>query len=81
MDQETLWREYAALPDEARRRVDEFIVTLAARYANEQEQMTRDRRPLAEEPFVGMWRDRDEMADSTAWVRSIREGEWTRRDG
>ncbi|PSB13151.1 hypothetical protein C7B61_21440 [filamentous cyanobacterium CCP1] len=29
------------------------------------------------EPFVGMWQDRDEMADSTAWVRTIRQQHWT----
>lgn len=25
-----------------------------------------------DEPFVGMWKDRQDMEDSTAWVRSIR---------
>jgi hypothetical protein len=31
---------------------------------------------LQDEPFVGMWRDREEMADSTKWVRSIRQQHW-----
>ena len=26
--------------------------------------------------FVGMWKDRDDMADSAAWVRQRREAEW-----
>ena len=29
-------------------------------------------------PFFGMWADRDEMQDSVAWVREMREG-WQRR--
>jgi AbrB family looped-hinge helix DNA binding protein len=37
------------------------------------------RRPLKEEPFVGMWRDRDDMANSSDWVRETRRREWTRR--
>jgi AbrB family looped-hinge helix DNA binding protein len=37
-----------------------------------------DRRPLQEEPFVGMWQDREDMADSTQWVRQAREREWNR---
>jgi len=27
------------------------------------------------EPFVGFWRDREDMADSTAWVRRLRAGD------
>lgn len=36
-------------------------------------------RSLQEEPFVGMWRDREDMTDSTDWVRQAREREWDRR--
>ena len=32
--------------------------------------------PLAEEPFVGIWQDRPDMEDSSAWVRAIRAREW-----
>ncbi len=35
-----------------------------------------ERRSLREEPFVGMWRDREDMTDSTEWVRQIRQREW-----
>lgn len=31
---------------------------------------------LAEEPFIGLWRDRQDMQDSTVWVRVVREREW-----
>jgi AbrB family looped-hinge helix DNA binding protein len=31
------------------------------------------RRPLKEDPFVGMWRDREDMADSSEWVRRTRQ--------
>ncbi|MGB3188182.1 MAG: hypothetical protein WBB43_01980 [Limnoraphis sp.] len=30
-----------------------------------------------DEPFVGMWKDRQDLEDSTAWVRSIRHQHWT----
>ncbi len=35
---------------------------------------------LADEPFVGMWQDRDDLADSTQWVRNVRAQEWTNKD-
>lgn len=31
---------------------------------------------LSEEPAIGMWKDRQDMRDSTAWVRQLREHEW-----
>lgn len=31
---------------------------------------------LADEPFIGMWRDREDMRDSTGWVRDLRRREW-----
>jgi hypothetical protein len=33
---------------------------------------------FAAEPFFGMWADREDMADSTAWVRRQRD-EWQQR--
>ncbi len=35
---------------------------------------------LADDPFVGMWQDRDDLADSTQWLREIRAQEWTSKD-
>lgn len=39
---------------------------------------TEKRGPLREEPFVGMWKDREDMNDSSRWVRDLRQHEWTR---
>jgi hypothetical protein len=32
---------------------------------------------LHDEPFVGMWKDREDMEDSSHWVRQVRQQEWT----
>ena len=32
---------------------------------------------LQDEPFVGMWKDREDMEDSSQWVRQVRQQEWT----
>jgi hypothetical protein len=31
---------------------------------------------LLNEPFVGMWRDRDDILDSKEWVQNLRDREW-----
>lgn len=28
------------------------------------------------EPFFGIWRDQEDMKDSTAWVRQLRQEQW-----
>jgi hypothetical protein len=81
MDQETLWRQYAALPSDARQQVVDFISFLAARYQSAQSSIQPLTSPLSDEPIVGMWTDRDDVTDSSAWVRTIREREWDRRRG
>ncbi|MGB7200809.1 MAG: DUF2281 domain-containing protein [Pyrinomonadaceae bacterium] len=72
MTSEEIIKEIASLPAEARREIEDFVAFLRARYAS--------RKPPAKkfesEEFFGIWRDRDEMTDSTAWVRSVREKHW-----
>ena len=36
-----------------------------------------DQSNLQEEPFVGMWKEREDMEDSSQWVRQVRQQEWT----
>lgn len=31
---------------------------------------------FANEPFVGMWKNRTDLADSGEWVRQLRQSEW-----
>ena len=31
---------------------------------------------LVNQPFVGMWKDRSDLADSSNWVRQLRQSEW-----
>jgi len=31
---------------------------------------------LTDEPFIGMWSSREDLQDSTAWVREVRQKEW-----
>jgi hypothetical protein len=78
MDQEQLWQELKALPPQAQREVIDFIAFLRRRY-----QLSgiggKSKPKLVDEAFIGMWRNRKDMADSSYWVRNIRKLEWERR--
>lgn len=36
-----------------------------------------DQSNLQDEAFVGMWKDREDMEDSSQWVHQLRQQEWT----
>ena len=80
MTHEEILRELAALPPEGQRQVATFIALLREQYTRSQspELATSD---LAQDGFIGIWRDREEMQDSSAWVRNLREREWVKRSG
>jgi len=74
MTDEEILREIGSLPPEGQRLVESFVAFLRQRYAPAVTPPANT--PLQNENFIGMWRDRDEMKDSTAWVRGVREAEW-----
>jgi len=68
--------EIASLPPEAQKQVLDFIAFLKARYPASPAIRKTTRTRLTDEPFIGMWQNRDDMQDSTAWVRDLRHREW-----
>jgi len=73
-----MFRDIRALPLKAQQLVADFVAFLQFRYAQTSIHHTDALPPLADEPFFGMWNDRSDMADSYAWIRSMRTREWER---
>jgi hypothetical protein len=71
MTKDEILREIYSLPLEAQRQIEDFISVLRDRY-NSSEPKTVPTSDLESEAFVGMWRDREDMRDSSGWVRNIR---------
>ena len=78
MTNEEILREINSLPVEAQRQIEDFVSFLRERYKSPQPKNTAPVSDLETEAFVGMWRDREDMRDSSAWVRNIRETHWSK---
>ena len=77
MNSERVWRDFDALPLQQQRQVADFIAFLLSRSGRARSMAkTAAKRPLTSEPLVGLWRDREDMQDSSAWVRNLRAREW-----
>lgn len=63
------------LPEEEQREVFDFVGFLCSRHSP-RATTGRKRGNPSMAPFVGMWRDRVDMTDSTAWVRAQRRTGW-----
>ena len=78
LDQDTLWREFSSLSVDEKVEVVDFIAFLQSKHKRIRSHKAKKKDSILDEPFLGMWKDRQDMADSTAWVRAIRKSEWTR---
>ena len=76
MTNEDMLREFTTLPPEGKRVVTDMIAFLRHRYQGAKETPALTATDIASDNVVGMWRDREEMADSTEWVRKTRKDEW-----
>ena len=75
MTDKEILREISSLPPEAMRQLEDFISFLRERYGSLVPKTT-PASDLESEAFVGMWRDREDMRDSSTWVRKVRESHW-----
>lgn len=67
---------YTSFPEEAKRQVADFVAFLRQRYTPAPSRPQVRSTDLETEPFIGTWRDRQDLEDSTTWVRNTRKAEW-----
>ena len=71
-----LSRQYEDLPAEAQRQLADFAEFLRQKYKGSASVEVPRSTDLKNEPFIGMWRDREDLADSSGAVRELRKSEW-----
>ncbi|MGZ8215783.1 DUF2281 domain-containing protein [Methylomagnum sp.] len=76
MNSTNLIHDLSSLPPEAQQEVVDFVAFLKARYPTPKVKRATDFGKLEDDPFIGMWENREDMQDSTAWVRDLRRKEW-----
>jgi hypothetical protein len=71
-------RKLATLPPMSRQVLLDLIDVLRSTPIAPASALKKNRRPLKKEKFIGLWRGRQEMSNSAAWVASQRRREWSR---
>ena len=76
MQNMSISKQIEALPPEAQRLVLDLVLLLSSQPHPSARRKTK-RVPLSKEKFIGMWKDRADMADSATYVRNLRRSEWS----
>ncbi len=77
MSTNTVIDKFENLPPEAKKQAVDFVTFLYEQYVKSTARPTSIK-PISESPFVGMWADREDMTDSTEWVKKQRKELWVR---
>ena len=77
MSEKELIKQIQELPSSAKREAADFVEFLYDRYVGRNKEGKKTRKPISKSSFRGIWKDREDMKDSTQWVRNIRKSRWT----
>jgi hypothetical protein len=77
MSEKELIKRIKKLPSEAQQEAADFVDYLSQKYIQQPVDSTLSKKKsILESSFRGMWKDREDMQDSTKWVRELRKSRW-----
>ena len=76
METQQLVKEIDGLPEKARQEIERFLLEVKLRYARQNPLTDEELSRWADPEIFGMYADREELRDSAAYVRKLREQQW-----
>ncbi|MDR9414813.1 MAG: DUF2281 domain-containing protein [Gracilimonas sp.] len=78
MSEKELIKQLKKLPSEAQQEAADFVEFLSKKYLQQSEEAdSSKKKSIFESSFRGMWKDREDMQDSTKWVRELRKSRFS----
>lgn len=71
MIKKDLIKQIEKLPPKAQQEAADFVDFLTKKYLQKDDSSSK--KSILDSPFRGMWKDREDLKDSTQWVRNIRK--------
>jgi hypothetical protein len=77
MSEKELIKLIKKLPSEAQQEAADFVEYLSQKYIQQPvDSSSSKKKSILESSFRGIWKDREDMQDSTKWVRELRKSRW-----
>ncbi len=80
MNLQAILNDIKTLPPDKQEEVADFIAFLKTRIGIQRDRSSTSSTTVRSESFFGMWADREDMGDSSSWVRELRTREWEGRN-
>jgi hypothetical protein len=78
MSEKELIKQLKKLPSEAQQEAADFVEFLSKKYLQQSEETDSSKKEsILESSFRGMWKNREDMQDSTKWVRELRKSRFS----
>ncbi|MEX2345271.1 MAG: DUF2281 domain-containing protein, partial [Balneolaceae bacterium] len=79
MSEKELIKRIRKLPSEAQQEAADFVEFLTQKYIQQPvDSSSSKKKSILESSFRGIWKDREDMQDSTKWVRELRKSRWAK---
>jgi len=78
MESQKVWFMFESLPTHAKQEVIDFIEFLQKRYPIHKSGKHSEKPKLSDAAFIGIWKDREDLRNSSSWLRDVRRKEWNR---
>lgn len=76
MKNNSINNKFESLPIEAQKQVMAFIDFLQKKYEIRKKRSSQSKPDITKQKFIGIWKDREDMRDSSLWIRKLRRTEW-----
>lgn len=77
MSEKELIKQIKKLPSEAQQEAADFVEFLSKKYLQKtKESDSPKKKSILENSFRGIWKNREDLQDSTKWVRELRKSRW-----
>jgi hypothetical protein len=77
MSEKELIKKIRKLPTEAQQEAADFVEFLSKKYLQKTDETdTSKETSILDNSFRGIWKDREDLQDSTKWVRELRKSRW-----
>lgn len=76
MSESTVFNKFDELPPEAKKQAQDFVDFLYQRYVRSTKKEKTQPISISDSSFFGIWKDREDLTDSTEWVRKVRKSQW-----
>ncbi len=80
MNLQAILNDIKTLPPDKQEEIADFIAFLKSRSGIKKGRTPAANTTVKSDSFFGMWTDREEMKDSSLWVRELRASEWKAHD-